>query len=206
MYIKLVKAFREKQAAAILKLSAEIGHYLADAHVPLHACSNHNGQYTGQRGIHGFWESRIPELLAEREWDFFLGPADYISHTAAYAWQVVKESAAASDTVLRYEKLLTAQFPPDRKYAFELRNGVLVRQYSIDFSLAYDRMLGGMVERRMRASVHAVASFWYSAWVDAGQPDLSPLSDKVFSEKDQKEFESLEQSWKNNSLYGREEE
>jgi protein tyrosine phosphatase len=36
--------------------------------------------------------------------------------------------------------------------------------------------LKGMVERRMRASTHAVASFWYTAWVDAGQPNLSEIS------------------------------
>ncbi len=48
----------KKNYPAILKLSAEIGHYMADAHVPLHANSNYNGQQTGQHGIHGLWESR----------------------------------------------------------------------------------------------------------------------------------------------------
>ena len=78
MLYKLTEAFKEKQQAKILKLSAEIGHYIADAHVPLHANSNHNGQFTDQRGIHGFWESRVPELLAEKEFDFFIGKAEYI--------------------------------------------------------------------------------------------------------------------------------
>src|SRR5690606_28889440 len=59
MYRRLTAAFRQKDQARILKLSAEIGHYIGDAHVPLHACSNYNGQLTDQRGIHGFWESRI---------------------------------------------------------------------------------------------------------------------------------------------------
>ena len=61
-----------------MKYGAEIGHYISDAHVPLHASSNHNGQFTNQKGIHGFWESRVPELLAEKEFDFFIGKADYI--------------------------------------------------------------------------------------------------------------------------------
>ena len=43
MQSRLTNAFREKDVAKILKLSAEIGHYIADAHVPLHASSNHNG-------------------------------------------------------------------------------------------------------------------------------------------------------------------
>ena len=45
MLYRLTNAFKEKNQAKILKLSAEIGHYIADSHVPLHACSNHNGQY-----------------------------------------------------------------------------------------------------------------------------------------------------------------
>src|ERR1700730_7413240 len=67
MLLKLTNAFKEKDQSKILKLSAEIGHYIADAHVPLHANSNHNGQLTGQQGIHAFWESRLPERLAEKE-------------------------------------------------------------------------------------------------------------------------------------------
>ena len=78
MMHRLTNAFKEKNQVKILRYSAELGHYIADAHVPLHACSNHNGQYSNQKGIHGFWESRIPELLAETDWDLFIGKASYI--------------------------------------------------------------------------------------------------------------------------------
>ncbi len=196
MQQRLTAAFKEKNQARILKLSAEIGHYLADAHVPLHASSNHNGQHTGQKGIHGFWESRLPELLAENKWDFFIGKAAYISDIGDFIWARVLESAAASDTVLRCEKELTALFDPDQKYAFEPRNDVLVRQYSTSFSLAYDKSLNGMVERRMRQSIYAVASFWYTAWVNAGQPDLRGLAHKEFSPEDINAFEELNKQWK----------
>ena len=84
-----------------MKYSAEIGHYIADAHVPLHASSNHNGQLTNQKGIHGFWESRVPELLAEKEFDFFIGKAEYIQNPGEFIWKRVLESAKAADTVLQ---------------------------------------------------------------------------------------------------------
>ena len=203
---KLTDAFKEKNQARILKYAAEIGHYIADAHVPLHANSNHNGQYTDQKGIHGFWESRIPELLAEKEWDFFIGKAEYIKNPSDFMWKRVLESAAASDTVLRFEKELSKSFPPDQKYSFEDRNGITIRQYSSAFSIKYNEMLKGMVERRMRQAIHAIASFWYTAWVNAGQPDLTRLSNKEFSAEDLKEFESLNQSWKAGSAKGREHE
>jgi hypothetical protein len=206
MLYKLTDAFKEKNQAKILKYSAEIGHYIADSHVPLHANSNHNGQFTDQKGIHGFWESRIPELLAEKEWDFFIGKAEYIKNPADFIWKRVLESAAAADTVLTYEKELTKNFPSDQKFSFEDRNGITIRQYSSAFSIKYDELLKGMVERRMRQSIYAVASFWYTAWVNAGQPDLTKLTNKEFSAEELKEFENLNNSWKKGSVKGREHE
>jgi hypothetical protein len=202
MQQRLTKAFHEKDQAKILRLSAEIGHYIADAHVPLHASSNHNGQLTNQQGIHGFWESRIPELLAEKEWDYFIGKAEYISHPADFIWKRILESAAAADTVLRYEKEISRIFPEDQRFAFEERNGSLVRQYSAAYTTAYNKKLNNMVERRMRQSIYAVASFWYTCWVDAGQPDLKNLANKNFSESELLEFQALDTAWKNGTVKG----
>ena len=206
MLYRLTEAFKTKNQAGILKLSAEIGHYIADSHVPLHATKNHNGQYTGQKGIHGFWESRIPELLADKEWDFFIGKAEYIKDPTSFIWARVTESAAAADTVLKFEKELSQSVPSDQRFAFEDRNGQMIRQYSSSYTKIYNEKLRGMVERRMRQSIYAVASFWYTAWVNAGQPNLAQLTNKNFSAEELKEFESLNNAWKNNSLKIREHE
>lgn len=207
MLSRLTTAFKDKNFSRIMKNSAEIGHYIADSHVPLHANSNHNGQYTNQKGIHGFWESRIPELLADKKFDFFIGKAEYIEKPADYIWARVLESALASDSVLRFEKELTQQIGTDQKFSFESRNGVVIRQYSSLFTNAFNDKLNGMVERRMRLSIASIASFWYTAWVNAGQPDLNALANQQFSEKEMKEFEGLNESWKSNGkMIGREEE
>jgi hypothetical protein len=203
MLARLTTAFKNKDAPKILKLSAELGHYIADSHVPLHASSNHNGQYTNQKGIHGFWESRVTELLAEKEWDFFIGQAEYIKKPLDFAWDRVLESAAASDSVLWLERKLNDSFPSDRKYAFENRNGVLAKQYSAEYSIAYNLMMNNMVERRIRQSMYAVASFWYTAWVNAGKPDLRKLSAVNFSEEETKDFEELNVKWKSEAIKGR---
>jgi hypothetical protein len=203
MLARLTKAFRDKNVNAILKISAETGHYIGDAHVPLHTSSNHNGQLTNQHGIHGFWESRIPELYADSEWDLFNGRAIYISNPLQFIWKRVEESSRASDSVLKFEKMLNGKVTSDRKYSFENRNGVIVKQYSADYCAAYNRMMNGMIERRLRESVFAVASFWYTAWVNAGQPDLKNLSRKELSEQDRQEFSELEVKWKNEKIKGR---
>ena len=207
MLTRLTNAFKENDFSHIMKTSAEIGHYIADAHVPLHANSNHNGQLTNQRGIHGFWESRVPELLAEKEWDFFIGKAVFINNPADFIWKRVLESAKAADSVLRFEKELTKQFGDDKKYAFEERNGKIVRQYSTAFTIAYNNKLHGMIERRMRQSIFAVASFWYTAWVNAGQPNLKSIANQRLTEKDLKEFEELNNKWKAGSkMIGKQED
>ena len=200
---RLTKAFIEKNTHQILKLSADLGHYLGDIHVPLHASSNHNGQQTNQHGIHGFWESRIPELFAATSFDFIIGRAAYLDKPQDFIWQRVLESALAADTVLKFEKLLSQQVPADQKFAFEERNGLIVRQYATRFTSRYHQGLNGMVERRMRQSIFAVASFWYTAWVNAGQPDLSLLSDPTFSLVDRAEWDSLNVQWQKDKLKGR---
>lgn len=197
MLSRLTRAFEEKNAGRILKLSAELGHYIGDAHVPLHASSNHNGQLTGQTGIHGFWESRIPELLADKDWNFLLGKAQYIPDPLSFTWQRVLESAAAADTVLRVEKILSMEVQADQRFSFEERNGKVIRQYASSYALAYDRQLKGMVERRMQAAVFAIASFWYTAWVNAGQPDLSGLTRNKPDPEEEKEWEELNRAWVN---------
>ena len=204
---RLELAFKEKNFSKIMKTSAELGHYIADSHVPLHANSNHNGQHTNQKGIHGFWESRVPEMLAEKEWDFMIGKAVYIKDPGAYIWDRVLESAKASDSVLSFEKELSKQFSADKKYSFEDRKGKVIRQYSTAFSRAFNKKLDGMIERRMRLSIQSIASFWYTAWVNAGQPDLKELANKKFSEADIKEFEELNTKWNTaGKMIGREEE
>lgn len=207
MLQRLTNAFKQKNFASILKNSADIGHYIADAHVPLHASNNHNGQLTDQKGIHAFWESRIPELIAEKQFDFFIGKAQYLKDPGKFIWDRVLESSLAVDSVLKFEKELSQKYPGDTKYAFEKRNNVVIRQYSSGYTLAYNKMLNGMVERRMRQAIFAVASYWYTAWVNAGQPDLSDLSKEKITEEEMKEIDELNSDWKvNPNIKVREEE
>jgi len=182
MMWRLTKAFKDENYDQILKLSADLGHYVGDAHVPLHTTENYNGQLTNQKGIHGFWESRVPELLAE-EYDYFVGKAKYIEYPIDFAWDAVQESNKAVDSVLRFEKELTESFPEDQKYAYENRGNVLMKVYSQEFSKAYSDKLNGMVERRMRQSIIAVGSLWYTAWVNAGKPDLLKYKNRKLSEE-----------------------
>ena len=179
---KLTDAFREENVDKILKVSSDLGHYIGDAHVPLHTTENYNGQLTGQKGIHGLWESRLPELFAD-DYDYFTGKAKYIDNPLKTAWGIIRNSFSAKDSVLLFEAALNEKFPADKKWAYEKRGSSLTKVYSLEYSEAYNKMLNGMVERRMRETILMIGSYWYTSWVNAGQPDLDALIDKKLPDK-----------------------
>ncbi|MEO5978552.1 MAG: zinc dependent phospholipase C family protein [Chryseolinea sp.] len=173
MYYQLREAFLLRDPARILKVSSEMGHYIGDAHVPLHTTENYNGQLTGQDGIHGFWESRLPEMFWG-EFNFLVGKSEYIESPQDAAWNAVKLSHAAVDSVLYEERQLSLRMG-EQKFSFETKGRQTIKVYSRDYSTAYYHLMDGMVERRMRAAIKLTGSLWYTAWVDAGQPNLKEL-------------------------------
>lgn len=171
---QLTAAFTAKDTDRILRLSADMGHYVADACVPLHTTSNYNGQLTDQRGIHGLWESRLPELLSA-DYDLFSGKAEYLANPTDAIWAAVMRSHAAVDSVLRFEKQLTTKFGDDQKFGYEQRGSQTIRTYSRAFSKAYHARLTGQVERQLRYAAGLIGDFWFTCWVDGGSPDLRQL-------------------------------
>jgi hypothetical protein len=200
MLSRLTKAFEEKNLQKILKLSADIGHYIADAHVPLHSSRNYNGQLTGQEGIHALWESRIPQLFVD-SFDLLTGSAVYLYKPSDFIWGTMGRSFMLVDSVLKLERVATAMHP-ENKFSFEARGTQTMEVYSVPFCNDYHRMMENMVERRMRQAIFSVASFWYTAWVNAGQPNLDALGEEIAPDPEDAE---IEKAVKSGQMKGREE-
>lgn len=167
----LIRAFREKNTEQILRLSADIGHYIADAHVPLHTTQNYNGQLTQQHGIHGLWETRIPELFWDG-YEFWVGKASYINIKEA-VWKAIAGAHACVSEALAIEKALDKTFPFYLKYGFEPSGSSVKRVYSRAYTKAYHDRLNGQVEQQAKAAIKMIGDYWYTCWVLAGQPELS---------------------------------
>lgn len=206
MQRSLTEAFRNRDRQRILKLSADFGHYIGDAHVPLHTCSNYNGQQTGQDGIHGFWESRIPELFADEQYDFLVGKPDYIDNPREFYWKIVLESHLLVDSVLAIEKQLRGTFPADRQICPELRGRSMMMVQCAEFAAAYQDAMDGMVERRFRSAIQVTASAWMTAWIDAGQPDLRELGKYTPTKTEQEEEDALRKALEGGKIIGRQED
>lgn len=202
-YYQLVNAFKLHDSVRILKNSAFLGHYVGDAHVPLHTTENHNGQLTNQAGIHGFWESRLPELFSE-QYNFLVGRAVYVQDPLKAAWKIIHHSHSLVDSVLKLEAALNRSFPSYRKYSYSKRKGQVVKQYSFDYSRDYHLRLNHMVELQMRAAVLAVGSYWYSAWIDAGQPVLENMVTVKPAPEDQYTDSVISKRYRTGKIIGRE--
>ena len=197
-YLRLVRAFMDHDTISILKISANLGHYIADAHVPLHLTQNYNGQLTNQTGIHALWESRLPELFSDH-YNYFVGSASYIQNPLSEAFKICRSSFKSVDSVLRFERRLNKSFTASKKYTLVKRGNHNVTDFSVPYSRAYHAMLKGMVRRRMRSAILSIGSYWYSAWLDAGQPDLNKIIGKPLNPEKRKKIaieESLYKSGK----------
>ena len=200
---QLTKAFESKNLYLIIKLSADLGHYAADLHVPLHSTQNYNGQLTSQEGIHSLWESRLYELFY-KDYDFAVGRASYIQNTNETIWTRFSQSFTALDSVLLFEKLATEKYPD--KYVLQAKGRNTSKIYNETFCSYYNQLLNGMIERRARASIELVGSLWYTCWLDAGQPDLSNIKYEPKKEEDEKEKNFFQTLIEKSKMIGRRDE
>lgn len=161
----LREAFRAGDAARSLALAASLGHYVADGHVPLHAALNHDGQLTGQRGLHGRWESEMVERFERQlQADLRPAPASPVGDPVGFAFDALASSHAASVEVLASDRESAgerdlAETPEDDRYDDSY------------YSRLYEREAARLRERLSRSAT-GVGSLWLSAWLEAGRPPL----------------------------------
>jgi hypothetical protein len=156
MYKKLVEAFRQKAGYAhdnIKYFAAWVSHYVGDAHVPLHSTLNHDGQLTGQRGIHSRFESEMFERYRDR---LRVTPGPIV--------------AVKSPRDFMFESLL-ASFQSVEPLLAADREAVKGRDVYDDayFAALFGRMQP-VLEQRLAASITDTASLITAAWIEAGRP------------------------------------
>ncbi len=172
LFARLVREMQEKDLKSAVRTSTDIGHYISDAHVPLHTTSNYNGQFTNQLGIHAFWESRIPELFEATYFNSLVGRATYIDDVHKFIWDIVHHSYALVPIVLEKEREARHNIAEQHHYCYEERGTNMVRTPCPILAREYMNLMDGMVQEQWMGAIRAVGSVWYTAWVDAGQPSL----------------------------------
>jgi hypothetical protein len=175
-YDSLVNAFRHTNVDSIIFYADDLAHYIEDANVPLHTAINYNGQLTNQKGIHALWESTIPEIELGNYNLRSKHKATYVKDKQALVWDAVEQAHALLPEMFEKEKEVAKNFPGDSKYVEKMYYGRMTKVYTDEFAKQYAAVLGPSVNNQLIHSANMVADFWYSAWVDAGKPNLKHLS------------------------------
>jgi hypothetical protein len=206
LMVKLTKAFKEKNRAEILFLAADLGHYIGDAHMPLHTSANHDGQLSGQKGIHSLWESRLPELFV-KDYKFTVAPAHYYEDIHKATWDMINDTHSLVQPLLDVDKKLRTSTPENQVFVVDADGKVVKNKYnsakfSDDYAAKLHKELNGMVESQMKKAITATASFWYTAWVNAGKPDLSDLDAKEITKRNSKALKEDTKLFQKGDLFG----
>jgi hypothetical protein len=192
---KLTEAFRAKNKDSILFYAADLGHYISDANVPLHTTVNYDGQLTDQKGIHGLWESMIPEIEFANYTLYSKHEAKYLKHPDQAIWTAVRTAAALVSDMLMKEKEVSKSFTDEQKFRTQIRKGKPYKSYTSEFAKAYAVSLKSSINDQLISSSNLIADFYYTAWIDAGKPDLQNLNqdyskaDKESLKADLKDFQ-----------------
>ena len=144
--------------------------------MPLHTTINYDGQLTGQNGLHNLWETMIPEIDIDHFDLSTRHQARYLQRPDRSVWNALRQSYSLVDDMLLQEKKTSISFTNATKYRIQSRRGKEVRTYTSEFAKAYHKALGETVNRQLLKSSKLVADFWYTCWIDAGQPDLNKMA------------------------------
>ena len=162
-YRDLVAAFRAADPARTLTMAAVLSHYTGDAHVPLHAVVNYDGQLTGQAGFHNRWESDMVERY-ERQLEADVRPAaaHRVADPVAFIFDALLDSLSRAEGAFAADRESAgpqdlAETPYDDRYG------------NLYYSKLYERQ-GRTLRARLAASATDIASLWLSAWDEAGRP------------------------------------
>ncbi len=91
-------------------------------------------------------------------------------------------------------------FVDSTKFRVQVRRGRESKSLTSAFAKEYNKLLGKTINDQLLNSANMIADFWYTAWVDAGKPDLSKLLSQPFDKKDKDAFKSESKAWRKNEL------
>ncbi|UQD56974.1 zinc dependent phospholipase C family protein [Flavobacterium sp. K5-23] len=206
MMVKLTQAFKDKRKSEILFLAGDLGHYIADAHMPLHTSDNHDGQNTDQKGIHSLWESRLPDLFV-KQYKLNAPQAQYYADVDKATWDMIKDTHSLVEPLLAADKGLRTSLPKNQVFVTD-ENGTILKnkfngvRYTDEYAGKFHKALDGMVESQMRKAITVTASFWYTAWVNAGKPDLSNLDSQELTKRNSRFLKKDLKTFNKGKLFG----
>lgn len=153
-YDSLVNAFKKHQWHIAMLYASDLGHYVADGHMPLHLTSNYDGGDTGQNGIHSRYESSMVSTYLSSLTNYTATTAQPISNINMYIMNYIYKNQLYVDSVLKADN-----------YAKNLTGSTTSSQY---YTALWSKTR--FTTTLFKNASGALASLIYNAWLEAGSP------------------------------------
>jgi hypothetical protein len=152
---RLVEAFRAEDRPRILEESDLLAGLIIDLHNPLALTENSDGQKTLQHGLKARFSVRSLEAMQTR---LKLSPdaANYLDNPKEFVFSMINGTYVWLDNVL-YEEELARRGKPG---------------YTETYYEDFERRVWPIQRLLLDKAAEAVGSYWYTAWVAAGKPEL----------------------------------
>ena len=135
----------------LISTAGYTAHYIEDLHNPLHLTKNYDGQLTGNNGIHARYEG---EMIARHFDDLAIEPAavEHLASPLDFVFDGIEAHYPFVADIIEADDL--APHPP----------------YNTAYYNALWAETGDFTYDLFQQASHAVASSWYTAWINAGSP------------------------------------
>ena len=158
----LTVALKEKNRDKALIYAADLGHYVADGHQPMHTTVNYNGQLTDQKGVHFRYEVTMVDMHIDTLEDVVdSSNINYIKDPLSFIFNYISNANSVNDVLLDADKLAhqeTGSTESDDYYRI------------MWFRTKY------VTEMQFKTAEEDLSSLLYTAWVNAGKPTFSDIN------------------------------
>jgi hypothetical protein len=154
-YELLVESMKNFEWEEAQMAAADLGHYVADGFMPFHITRNYNGQFSDNDGIHFRYESDMVNAY-KSEIILDVDPFELIEDPAGYVFNYLYSNYQYVETLLAADNEARAQ-----------------GEYNAAYYEALWDLTGELTIELFSGASHALASLIYTAWVEAGKPDLN---------------------------------
>jgi hypothetical protein len=153
--LRLTRALKEANWTDAKSDAATLAFYVADAHDPLHTTQDYDGQMSMQAGL----LDRFDTHLTDRFSKFFLmhpEGAEKIDDPTEYAFRICLASNVWVNLIV-WSDLRAREGLPG---------------YTDEYYDHFYNQAGPTVVHQINAAAHDTGSYWYTAWQNAGRPQL----------------------------------
>jgi hypothetical protein len=141
----------EDMHKAMLK-AADLGHYIADSHQPLHITRNYDGQYTGQDGVHSRYETHLIQDFQD-EIIYNGDSLQYIDNIPDFVFNMIYDNYQYVDSVLYADSVAQAFAGNHNSTEYYNKFWELAKNFTI-----------GLFQK----ASYRIACVIYTEWINAG--------------------------------------